>query len=82
MEGELRQEQQETQILVQQKQQVIESQEHRIKTLDNANAKLMTALNQLKERYSSAQARNGLIGAALRTKLATGDLADFKTSSC
>ena len=79
VEDELRTEQEDMQKNVANKQKVIEEQELRIQSLDNANNKLMVALNQLKEHYNTT-AKNG-VGAPLRTKIST-DSAIFKTSSC
>ncbi|XP_069121646.1 ras GTPase-activating protein nGAP-like isoform X17 [Argopecten irradians] len=74
-------EQEEMEKIVHQKQRVIEAQERRIQSLDNANAKLMSALSQLKDQYSTTQPRNGMIG-PLRSKLTPSEFAEFKTSSC
>ncbi|XP_060064297.1 disabled homolog 2-interacting protein-like isoform X3 [Ylistrum balloti] len=74
-------EQEEMEKIVHQKQRVIEAQERRIQSLDNANAKLMSALSQLKDQYSTSQPRNGMIG-PLRSKLTPSEFAEFKTSSC
>ncbi|XP_021361537.1 disabled homolog 2-interacting protein-like isoform X7 [Mizuhopecten yessoensis] len=76
-------EQEEMEKIVHQKQRVIEAQERRIQSLDNANAKLMSALSQLKDQYSTTttQPRNGMIG-PLRSKLTQSEFAEFKTSSC
>lgn len=52
IEEELRKEQAEMQKVVHEKQHVIEVQEQRIRTLDNANAKLLQALAELKEHAS------------------------------
>ena len=79
VEEELREEQEEMQKTVAQKQQVIEAQEHRIQSLDVENSQLILALNQLKEHYSATAAKNGLVP-PLKTKLA--DISQFKTSSC
>ncbi|XP_052091423.1 disabled homolog 2-interacting protein-like isoform X6 [Mytilus californianus] len=79
VEKELKADQEEMQSLVRQKQRVIEAQERRIQTLDNANAKLMTALSQL--RSVSQQNHNGMIG-PLRSTILTTEIAEFKTSSC
>lgn len=82
VEEDLRHDQQDMQKLVHQKQKVIEAQERRIQTLDSANAKLMTALNELRDRYTvSQQSRNGMLG-PLRSKVNQSQFAEFKTSSC
>ena len=51
VEEELRREQVELQSIVGQKQQIIDMQERRIQSLDAANARLLSALHQLKDRY-------------------------------
>lgn len=79
VEKELKADQEDMQSLVRQKQRVIEAQERRIQTLDNANAKLMTALTQL--RNVSQQNHNGMIG-PLRSTILSTEIAEFKTSSC
>ncbi|XP_070176912.1 ras GTPase-activating protein nGAP-like isoform X3 [Littorina saxatilis] len=53
IEEELRKEQAEMQKVVQEKQEVIEVQEQRLRTLDNANSKLLQALADLKEHAST-----------------------------
>ncbi|KAL8558159.1 hypothetical protein ACOMHN_035464 [Nucella lapillus] len=53
IEEELRREQAEMQKVVHEKQQVIEVQEQRIRTLDNANSKLLKALADLREHAST-----------------------------
>ncbi|XP_011435119.3 ras GTPase-activating protein nGAP isoform X18 [Magallana gigas] len=79
VEDELRHDQEEMQSIVKQKQKVIEAQERRIKTLDNANAKLMSALHQLR---SVSQTNNNSMLGPLRSTLISPDVAEFKTSSC
>lgn len=79
VEDELRHDQEEMQSVVKQKQKVIEAQERRIKTLDNANAKLMSALHQLR---SVSQTNNNSMLGPLRTNLISPEVAEFKTSSC
>ena len=79
VEDELRTDQEEMQNIVYQKQRVIEAQERRIQTLDTANAKLMSALNQL--RNVSQANHNGMLG-PLKSTLISSELAEFKTSSC
>ncbi|KAJ8321310.1 hypothetical protein KUTeg_001168 [Tegillarca granosa] len=82
VEEDLRHDQQDMQKLVHQKQKVIEAQERRIQTLDSANAKLLTALNELRDRYTvTQQSRNGMLG-PLRSKVNQSQFAEFKTSSC
>ncbi|KAK3087737.1 hypothetical protein FSP39_010003, partial [Pinctada imbricata] len=79
VEDELRHDQEEMQNIVYQKQKVIEAQERRIQTLDTANAKLMSALNQL--RNVSQANHNGMLG-PLKSTLISSELAEFKRSSC
>lgn len=58
IEEELRKEQSEMQKVVQEKQKVIEVQEQRLRTLDNANAKLLHALADLKQHANSSAGTN------------------------
>ena len=58
MEGDLRTEQSELLTTVSHKQSVIDAQERRIKALNAANDRLISALAQLKDRY---QVQNGLV---------------------
>ncbi|XP_050417640.1 ras GTPase-activating protein nGAP isoform X4 [Patella vulgata] len=80
IEDELKKEQVEMQRVVSEKQAVIEAQERRITTVDAANAKLLQALNELKERYTTTQ-RNGILGSN-RPKITSAELGGFKSSSC
>ncbi|XP_075704345.1 disabled homolog 2-interacting protein-like [Rhinoderma darwinii] len=52
VEEELKKDHAEMQAAVDSKQKIIDAQEKRIASLDAANARLMSALTQLKERYS------------------------------
>lgn len=54
VEEELRREQRKMSETLTYKQRVIEAQEHKIAALDAANSRLMTALNELKDRYQEA----------------------------
>ena len=64
-----------------QKEKVIAIQERRIQSLDAANARLLSALNQLKERYNANPTCNGMQGPT-RPKLALSENGQFKSSSC
>ncbi|ESO98887.1 hypothetical protein LOTGIDRAFT_114108, partial [Lottia gigantea] len=81
IEDELKKEQLEMQKVVHEKQEVIEAQERRIMTVDAANAKLLQALNELKERYAVTQQRNGILQSP-RPKVTATELGGFKSSSC
>lgn len=83
VEEELRKEQQEMAGVISAKQKVIDAQERRIHTLDAANVRLMTALNQLKERYQLQSGRNGTSPPALKMALVeNGTELGYKSSSC
>lgn len=56
-------------------------QEKRISSLDAANARLMSALTQVKERYSMHNLRNGL-SPTNPTKLSITENGEFRNSSC
>lgn len=56
-------------------------QEKRISSLDAANSRLMSALTQVKERYSMHNLRNGL-SPTNPTKLSITENGEFKNSSC
>ncbi|XP_051907906.1 DAB2 interacting protein b isoform X3 [Hippocampus zosterae] len=79
VEEELKKDHSDMQAVVDSKQKVIEAQEKRIASLDAANARLMSALTQLKERYS-AQSRNG-ISPTNPTKLQITENGEFRNSS-
>jgi hypothetical protein len=68
--------------VVDQKQKVIVAQERRIQSLDAANARLLSALNQLKDRYHGAPGYNGINNTSKPPKLALADNGQFKSSSC
>ena len=57
VEEKLKHEQVALQSVVQHKQKIIDAQERKIVSMDAANMRLLTALNQLKERY---QTKNGV----------------------
>uniref|UniRef100_A0A4W3IQL5 DAB2 interacting protein a n=1 Tax=Callorhinchus milii TaxID=7868 RepID=A0A4W3IQL5_CALMI len=79
VEDELKKDHAEMQAAVDSKQKIIEAQEKRISSLDAANARLMSALTQLKERYSM-QSRNG-ISPTNPTKLQITENGEFRNSS-
>uniref|UniRef100_A0A674C9J0 DAB2 interacting protein n=1 Tax=Salmo trutta TaxID=8032 RepID=A0A674C9J0_SALTR len=76
VEEELKKDHSDMQSIVDSKQKIIEAQEKRIASLDAANARLMSALTQLKERYSM-QTRNGISP----TKLQITENGEFRNSS-
>ncbi|XP_061460318.1 disabled homolog 2-interacting protein isoform X6 [Rhineura floridana] len=78
VEEELKKDHAEMQAAVDSKQKIIDAQEKRIASLDAANARLMSALTQLKERYSS-QTRNG-ISPTNPTKLQITENGEFRNS--
>ncbi|XP_066466631.1 disabled homolog 2-interacting protein isoform X3 [Tiliqua scincoides] len=79
VEEELKKDHAEMQAAVDSKQKIIDAQEKRIASLDAANARLMSALTQLKERYST-QMRNG-ISPTNPTKLQITENGEFRNSS-
>uniref|UniRef100_A0A674PNK7 RAS protein activator like 2 n=1 Tax=Takifugu rubripes TaxID=31033 RepID=A0A674PNK7_TAKRU len=60
VEEELKRDHAEMQLVIEAKEKIIDAQERRIGSLDAANSRLMAALTQVKERYSSPHLRNGL----------------------
>ena len=83
VEEEMHREQSELQSKMQEKEKVIQMQEHRIQSLDAANSRLLAALGQLKEKCQ-VQNCNGLASSPPRShsKLAVENGREFKTSSC
>uniref|UniRef100_H2VEE6 DAB2 interacting protein b n=1 Tax=Takifugu rubripes TaxID=31033 RepID=H2VEE6_TAKRU len=79
VEEELKKDHSDMQAVVDSKQKIIDAQEKRIASLDAANARLMSALSQLKERYS-LQTRNG-ISPTNPTKLQITENGEFRNSS-
>ncbi|XP_067339714.1 DAB2 interacting protein b isoform X4 [Channa argus] len=79
VEEELKKDHSDMQAVVDSKQKIIDAQEKRIVSLDAANARLMSALTQLKERYSM-QTRNG-ISPTNPTKLQITENGEFRNSS-
>ncbi|XP_028937175.1 ras GTPase-activating protein nGAP isoform X3 [Ornithorhynchus anatinus] len=80
VEEELKKDHAEMQAVIDAKQKIIDAQEKRILSLDSANTRLMSALTQVKERYSM-QVRNG-ISPTNPTKLSITENGEFKNSSC
>ncbi|KAK6484681.1 ras GTPase-activating protein nGAP isoform X3 [Huso huso] len=81
VEEELRRDHAEMQAVIDSKQKIIDAQEKRISSLDVANSRLMSALTQVKERYSVQNTRNG-ISPTSPTKLSITENGEFKNSSC
>uniref|UniRef100_A0A3Q0QUP4 DAB2 interacting protein b n=1 Tax=Amphilophus citrinellus TaxID=61819 RepID=A0A3Q0QUP4_AMPCI len=79
VEEELKKDHSDMQAVVDSKQKIIDAQEKRIASLDAANARLMSALTQLKERYNM-QTRNG-ISPTNPTKLQITENGEFRNSS-
>uniref|UniRef100_A0A8C1Y2Q1 DAB2 interacting protein b n=1 Tax=Cyprinus carpio TaxID=7962 RepID=A0A8C1Y2Q1_CYPCA len=79
VEEELKKDHADMQAVIDSKQKIIDAQEKRIASLDAANARLMSALSQLKERYSM-QTRNG-ISPTNPTKLQITENGEFRNSS-
>ncbi|XP_077479490.1 DAB2 interacting protein b isoform X2 [Stigmatopora argus] len=79
VEEELKKDHSDMQAVVDSKQKIIDAQEKRIASLDAANARLMSALTQLKERYST-QSRNG-ISPTNPSKLQITENGEFRNSS-
>ncbi|XP_013876019.1 disabled homolog 2-interacting protein [Austrofundulus limnaeus] len=79
VEEELKKDHSDMQAVVDSKQKIIDAQEKRIASLDAANARLMSALSQLKERYSM-QTRNG-ISPTNPSKLQITENGEFRNSS-
>ncbi|KAK3567569.1 hypothetical protein QTP86_020022 [Hemibagrus guttatus] len=81
VEDELKRDHAEMQAVIDAKQKIIDAQEKRISSLDAANSRLMSALTQVKERYSMHNLRNGL-SPTNPTKLSITENGEFKNSSC
>uniref|UniRef100_A0A8C7ISY0 RAS protein activator like 2 n=1 Tax=Oncorhynchus kisutch TaxID=8019 RepID=A0A8C7ISY0_ONCKI len=81
VEEELKRDHTEMQVVIDAKQKIIDAQEKRISSLDAANSRLMSALTQVKERYSMQNLRNGL-SPTNPTKLSITENGEFKNSSC
>ncbi|XP_054977434.1 ras GTPase-activating protein nGAP isoform X2 [Sorex araneus] len=80
VEEELKKDHAEMQAVIDAKQKIIDAQEKRILSLDSANTRLMSALTQVKERYS-VQARNG-VSPTNPTKLSITENGEFRNSNC
>ncbi|XP_030629076.1 DAB2 interacting protein b [Chanos chanos] len=85
VEEELKRDHSDMQAVIDSKQKIIDAQEKRIASLDAANARLMSALSQLKERYSM-QAHNGISpstpsNTSNATKLQITENGEFRNSS-
>uniref|UniRef100_A0A674C0L4 RAS protein activator like 2 n=1 Tax=Salmo trutta TaxID=8032 RepID=A0A674C0L4_SALTR len=81
VEEELKRDHAEMQAVIDAKQKIIDAQEKRISSLDAANSRLMSALTQVKERYSMQNLRNGL-SPTNPTKLSITENGEFKNSNC
>ncbi|XP_031433924.1 DAB2 interacting protein b isoform X2 [Clupea harengus] len=79
VEEELKKDHADMQAVIDSKQKIVDAQEKRIASLDAANARLMSALTQLKERYSM-QTRNG-ISPTNPSKLQITENGEFRNSS-
>uniref|UniRef100_A0A8C4QTD8 Uncharacterized protein n=1 Tax=Eptatretus burgeri TaxID=7764 RepID=A0A8C4QTD8_EPTBU len=80
VEDELKKDHAEMQAIVESKQDIILAQNQKMHSLEEANGRLLSALTQLKERYSR-QTRNGLSGSAQPPKLSITENGEFKNSS-
>ncbi|CAJ1073092.1 ras GTPase-activating protein nGAP isoform X6 [Xyrichtys novacula] len=81
VEEELKRDHAEMQAVIEAKQRIIDAQEKRIGSLDAANSRLMAALAQVKERYSTPNLCKGL-SPTNPTKLSITENGEFKNSSC
>ncbi|KAK7944451.1 hypothetical protein WMY93_000179 [Mugilogobius chulae] len=79
VEEELRRDHAEMQAVIEAKQKIIDAQEKRILSLDAANSRLISALTQVKERYTTANLRNGLSPSS-PSKLSITESGEFKHS--
>ncbi|KAJ0012093.1 hypothetical protein NQD34_013068 [Periophthalmus magnuspinnatus] len=76
---ELRRDHAEMQAVIEAKQKIIDAQEKRILSLDAANSRLISALTQVKERYATANLRNGLSPTS-PSKLSITESGEFKST--
>ncbi|KAM9789485.1 ras GTPase-activating protein nGAP [Neosynchiropus ocellatus] len=81
VEEELRRDHAEMQSVIETKQKIISAQEQRIVSLDAANARLMAALSQVKDRYNCSNVHNGL-SPSNQTKLSITENGEFRNGSC
>ncbi|XP_053739242.1 ras GTPase-activating protein nGAP isoform X2 [Synchiropus splendidus] len=81
VEEELRRDHAEMQSVIETKQKIISAQEQRIVSLDAANARLMAALSQVKDRYNCPNVHNGL-SPSNQTKLSITENGEFRNGSC
>ena len=66
-----------------QKDQIIDQQEQQIKSLNDANNRLIEALNHLKERYRGNSSQNGHIPTTTAAKMALAEAnGQFRSSDC
>ncbi|XP_055084614.1 ras GTPase-activating protein nGAP isoform X2 [Periophthalmus magnuspinnatus] len=79
VEEELRRDHAEMQAVIEAKQKIIDAQEKRILSLDAANSRLISALTQVKERYATANLRNGLSPTS-PSKLSITESGEFKST--
>ena len=81
VEDELKNERGEMQAVVGAKQKIIDAQERRIEALDAANARLMNALDQLKERYQLTRRSKSSSDVRSSQKLSSFN-GNMKSSKC
>ncbi|XP_058490808.1 ras GTPase-activating protein nGAP isoform X2 [Solea solea] len=81
VEAELKRDHAEMQSVIEAKQKIIDAQEKRIGSLDAANSRLMAALTQVKERYTTPHLHNGL-SPSNPSKLSITENGEFRNSSC
>ncbi|XP_020794686.2 ras GTPase-activating protein nGAP-like [Boleophthalmus pectinirostris] len=79
VEEELHRDHAEMQAVTEAKQKIIDAQEKRILSLDAANSRLISALTQVKERYTTANLRNGLSPTS-PSKLSITKSGEFKST--
>ncbi|XP_072014669.1 uncharacterized protein [Amphiura filiformis] len=82
VEEELKREREEMQAVVGAKQKIIDAQERRIEALDAANARLMNALDQLKERYQLTRRSKSSSDVRAGSQKLTPYNGNLKSSNC